>query len=305
MCLSPKSIVNRHYVKVAGSLTGAFEVFRNAPDFFVKVDCGLCIDCLRKVGMHWRTRLLDEYHYWCRDDKRSKVHFVTLTIAPEFYAAVKRSPQAYIRRFFERYRKRYGVSFRHYLCSEYGEKRGRLHFHMISFGMLCDITELRKLWKYGRVDMSVLQGPQGANYVSSYVTKGVVKYFIDKSEKTFRLVSPGIGLRYCLDPANRSFHYQNGKPVFLRFRQNGSPFAVPRYYLDKIFSPIDLHRRRSLYLSQQNQLPSTPLMANRRLFDSVASYFQYLHSVGGAPCLFINQFAQLTPREQNAYFYGK
>lgn len=298
---------------MAGSLSAAFDLFRLAPDFFVKVDCGLCIDCLDKVAASWRTRLIDDYHYYQNKFPHRKIHFVTLTIAPEYYEQFTKSYShsiKLIRKFFERYRKRYGCSFKHYLTSEYGDKRGRLHFHMISFGMLCDVRELRKLWSYGRVDMSILEGPKGCTYVSGYINKGVRKeglYFVEKDKKGFRCVSPGLGLAYTQDPVVRCYHVQHNQPVFVRQQTNGCPVALPRYYLHKLFSPIDLARRKDYFVKLSMELPKPPYRANRLQFYSLSSYFKYLHSVGGVPVLSGKQFDQLLQLDfetQKSYFYG-
>lgn len=303
-------IVNRHYVKVAGSLSAACNLFFNRPDFLIKVDCGLCVECMDKAAASWRTRLIDEYHYYQKQYPHRKIHFVTLTIAPEFFAEFSKSRShsiKFIRKFFERYRKRYGCSFKHYLTSEYGEKRGRLHFHMISFGMLCDVKELRKLWGYGRVDMSILQGPKGCTYVAGYINKGVKQsklYFIDNEKKGFRCVSPGIGLSYTLDASNRDYHVQHGFPVYLRQQFNGCPVPLPRYYLSKLFSPVDLYRRRSEFLRQSFELPRPPYRANHRQFGTLRSLFVYLHSVGGCPVLRAEQLKMLDFQTLKSYFYG-
>lgn len=316
MCLSPKRIVNRHYLKLAdNNYTKAYQLFRYALDFYVNVDCGLCFDCQKKRGRNWRTRLLDEYYYHLHRFPESKVHFCTLTIAPKYYSLFNTNPKAIkmIRFFLERYRKRYGCSFKHFICSEYGEKRGRLHFHMIGFRMLCDIDELRDLWKYGRVDIQTLKGPQGLTYVSGYITKIVhgdklsdenIPLFIDPSKKTFILSSPGFGLSYALDYSNRFFHCTGDRLKIVNTRYDGSPYAIPRYYKDKIFSPIDLYRMHADYISSTLKLPEPPYRAYNRTFDDFESYLSYLKSIKGF-CLLSDRQYSLLPTHLKPYFYGK
>lgn len=319
MCLKPNIIINRHYLKICNDdKSKALSHFGNALDFYVKVDCGLCIECIQKRGKLWRTRLLDEYHYYTDNFPDKKIQFCTLTIAPEYMHLfnTRASAQKCIRLFLERYRKRYGCSFRHFICSEYGEKRGRLHYHMIGFGMLCNFKELASLWKYGRVDMQTLKGPQGLTYVSGYITK-VVKadklthlqpFFIERDKKTYVFVSPGLGLNYCLDQFNRDWHFSGKYPRYVRVRDNGTPFALPRYYLDKIFSPIDLCRRKNDYNTQLTELPKPPFIAHKRYFDDLASFADYVRSIGGDPTLHPLQF-NLLPNNIKPLFnqinYGK
>ena len=300
MCLSPRLIVNRHYLKIANnSKHGAESLFGSAPDYLVKVDCGLCVECQTKRGNNWKTRLLDEYHYHKKKFPDDKVIFGTLTIAPQFMDRFDTPTKVdkEIRKFFERYRKMFGCSFRHYLTSEYGEKRGRLHFHFIGFRMLCNIAELRRLWPFGRVDMQTLKGPQGLTYVSGYITKVVkgdklskqsIPFFIDKSKKTKVWVSPALGKDYCLDELNRSFHSQHHKPLYIRQHSNGLPFAIPRYYLDKLFSPVDLANRKAEYLKQSFELPKPPFKAHKRTFNDFVQYVNYVRSIGGAPLLMLS-----------------
>ena len=314
MCLKPRIIVNRHYLKLCDNNSSkALSLFGNALDFYVKVDCGLCVECQTKRGMSWKTRLLDEYHYHLQRFPDDKVSFCTLTVAPEHYAWFCEHTDRAIRLFLERYRKRYGISFKHYITSEYGEKRGRLHLHMIGFRMLCNMCELRDLWKYGRVDMQTLKGPAGLTYVSGYITKIVhgdkqsnesIPYFIDAEKKTKVWVSPGFGLAYTLDPKVREWHYASRYPRYVRVRDNGSPFAVPRYYLPKLFSPLDLARRKKDYIAQSRILPSPPFKVHKSYFNSLESYFSKLHKVGGAPILFSIQFDQLNSNQKKLY-YGK
>lgn len=299
MCLAPRLIINRHYLKICGNNKhGAVSCFGSAPDFYVKVDCGLCVECQKKRGNNWKTRLLDEYHYHVTKFPDDKVIFGTLTIAPAFMdrfdTPVKVDKE--IRKFFERYRKMFGCSFRHYLTSEYGEKKGRLHFHFIGFRMLCNIHELRRLWPFGRVDMQTLKGPQGLTYVSGYITKIVkgdklskdsIPFFIDKEKKTKVWVSPALGKDYTLDSVNRSFHIQRGRPVYIRQHDNGLPFGIPRYYMDKLFSPIDLARCKSDWFNQMYELPKPPFKAHKRIFNEFVSYVDYVKSIGGAPLLML------------------
>ena len=314
MCLKPRVIINRHYLKVCDNDSSkALSLFGNALDFYIKVDCGLCVECQTKRGMMWKTRLLDEYFYHIKHFSKDTVSFCTLTVAPEYYDWFCKNANKAVRLFLERYRKRYGCSFKHYITSEYGEKRGRLHLHMIGFRMLCNVVELRSIWKYGRVDMQTCKGPQGLTYVSGYITKVVhggkkskesVPFFIDKDKKTKVWVSPGFGLGYCLDQSNRDWHFSGRYPRFVRVRDNGSPFAIPRYYLSKIFSPIDLARRKRDFFTQSLELPKPPYKVRNSYFANLESYFLKLHSVGGAPVMLSPQFDKLSNSLKQIY-YGK
>lgn len=304
MCLSPRLIINRHYLKVANnSKLGALSLFGTAPDFYIKVDCGLCVECQKKRGNNWRIRLLDEYHYHLKKFPDDKVIFGTLTIAPQYMDRFDNPVKVDIemRKFLERYRKMFGCSFKHYITSEYGEKRGRLHFHFIGFRMLCNINELERLWPFGRVDMQTLKGPEGLTYVSGYITKIVkgdklsqesIPFFIEKDKKTKVWVSRALGRGYALDESNYTWHHQNGKALFFRQSSNGLPFMLPRYYYRFLFSPIQLARRKKDYFNLQFELPKPPFFAHKRRFEDLLQYINYVKSIGGKP-LFLTPLCDL------------
>lgn len=310
MCLRPRFIVNRYYLKLThGDVLHAQYLYGKNVDFYIKVGCGLCVECVSRSAQCWAQRLCDHYEYLLKNGyDKSKVSFVTLTCAPEFYDDFKKSPNVFVRRFLERYRKRYGRSFDHYIVSEYGEKRGRLHFHMVAFGMLCNAIELRKLWFYGRVDLQVLKGDEGLGYIAGYVNKKMKEegdLFVDPNKKSYRWVSPGLGKAYTMDYDRRSFHIQHGHPVPFRMSSNGAPIPLPRYYYDKIFSSIDKYNLKRLYFEEQLSFPKPPYRVHRRYFTDVVSYFRELHALGGYPLLSFAQLRILNVSQLNSYFYGQ
>lgn len=307
MCLSPNLIINRHYLKICDNdKSRVLSHFGSAPDLFIKVDCGLCFECQKKRGNHWRTRLLDEYHYRRKMYPDEKVSFITLTFDTPSLKRFRDCPEKAVRLFLERYRKRYGKSVRHFITTEFGEKRGRLHLHMIAWSPLCNAKELRLLWSYGRIDMQTLKGPQGLTYVSGYITKVVqggklssnIPLFIDYEKKTKCFVSPGFGKQFIFDPEKRNLVYQKGTPHYVGVRDNGSPFAYPRYYY-RIFSPLDLIRKKQSYFADTLQLPQPPYKVLNRYFDDFGQYLDYLHSLNGNCVLLPIQFTQLNLNLQN------
>lgn len=90
----------------------------------VVVPCGQCRDCRLDRSRAWAVRILHE----------ASLHedncFITLTYADgEALSLVPRDLQL----FFKRLRERIGP-FRFYACGEYGELRGRAHYHACLFG---------------------------------------------------------------------------------------------------------------------------------------------------------------------------
>ena len=312
-CLKQRTIVNRRYVKLAGSVPRAEELFIGAPDLYLVVDCGRCLPCQKKRATMWRQRLLDEYHYMVSKspDLKYRVFFVTLTIAPQYYKKDIKVAYSLFKHFRERYRKTYGVSLRYWLTSEYGEKRGRLHFHAIFFNPLFDCHELSSMWKYGRCDMSVVgdspKNPtkdpnKGIASVTKYITKYVDKWFINWDERSFIWCSPGLGTAYTRDLANRNFHNQFGGLFFRTDDSNRFPIALPRLYVQKLFSPIDLKRRSKNYIKRINSAPEFPKKIGSLTFDSFIPYVNYLNSIGGKCTLLSSQLPYLSSLELKTYF---
>ena len=313
MCINQRTIVNRRYVKAAGSSSRAEVLFRDAPDLYFLVDCGRCLPCLKKRSNYWRQRLIDEFTYYIKKDssRKYKVYFVTLTIAPEYYKRDLNYVGTLIKKFRERYRKRFGCSLRFWMISEYGEKRGRLHLHAIFFNPLFEATQLKDLWQYGRVDMSVvgcsLRNPEqdpvkGIAYVTKYLTKNVDKWFIKYEDRSRIWCSPGIGKAYCLDPRNRESHLHHHVPLFFRVDDSGKfPQALPRYYIDKLFSPLDILKRARTSVQRLHQPLQFPITVCNHRFDSFAPYLQFVQSVGGRVTLLSTQFNKMSPDHIKLY----
>lgn len=318
MCIKPRTIVNRKYVKLAGSTSKAEVLFRHSPDLYLLVDCGRCLPCLRKKSNYWRQRLLDEFNYFVKDnpDNKYKVYFVTLTFANKHYKKDVDFAHNLFTMFRERYRKRFGVSLRFWCCTEYGEKRGRLHLHAIFFNPLISYSsQLQDLWTYGRCDMSVVgYSPKnrendplkGIAYVTKYITKTVDKWFINWSERSRIFCSPGIGLRYCLDVDALKKHTFKGSPLFFRVDESGKyPQALPRYYVSKIFSPLDIVKRQKANISRLHSAPQFPLSVLKHRFNDFESYVSFVQSIGGKVTLLSTQLDKMSESDKKIYLNQK
>lgn len=178
---------------------------------FLQVPCGHCFACRKARIRDWILRLSLEAS--CHDYKC----FVTLTYDPEHLpeggTLCKRDYQLFLKKL----RKQYG-RFRYFICGEYGEKKGRPHYHLLLFGLLppdlrlqCQSSssgellyssaEFSKLWGRGIVVIGEVTS-QSIAYVSKYVNKkllGVSKddkksFYGDRiPEFTQMSLRPGIG----------------------------------------------------------------------------------------------------------------
>lgn len=70
---------------------------------------------------------------------------------------------------FKRIRKNFG-KFRYYAIGEYGEKRGRPHYHVLAFGINLNSAELEKVWGHGAVHIGDVESGS-INYCVEYALK--------------------------------------------------------------------------------------------------------------------------------------
>jgi len=162
---------------------------------FVLVDCCHCVLCQKKKRNRISSRVVLEslnYQY--------SPLFITLTYAQENYPVDYQDTNVHtteIQKFNKRLRKAlepYGVRYKYFAVSEYGSVRGRLHYHLILFGLntpkltelvpcnfmqydnkyLSEVYLITKLiyksWNKGIIDVQEAKDVSG-KYVSKYVGK--------------------------------------------------------------------------------------------------------------------------------------
>ena len=99
--------------------------------YYVPVKCGKCLECKQQKQREWIVRLSEEI----RND--NKCLFVTLTFNETNLKSFQCSDENEIatlavRLFLERIRKKTGKSVKHWLITELGEEKGRIHLHGLS-----------------------------------------------------------------------------------------------------------------------------------------------------------------------------
>lgn len=148
----------------------------------VSVPCGQCIGCRLERSRQWAVRCMHE----------SKLHeencFITLTYDNEHLPKHGSLNLDDFQKFMKRLRKHfYPKKIRFFHCGEYGEKKGRPHYHACLFGVdfndknLYNTTEgktykssdtLSKLWPFGKHVIGDVTF-ESAAYVARYITKKV------------------------------------------------------------------------------------------------------------------------------------
>ena len=140
MCLYPKLVDNPKY-KVNAKNGGHVPPLKDERVKKVPIGCGYCYECLRKKSNEWRVRLMEELKL------RKNGKFVTLTFSDEAFKYLSKKVEGRegytldneiatyaVRRFLERWRKKYKKSVRHWLITELGHNgTENVHLHGIIF----------------------------------------------------------------------------------------------------------------------------------------------------------------------------
>lgn len=199
-------------------------------------------------------RLLYEYHR-----NPSNCLFITLTFDDANLAKFEKHPNNALSLFFDRLRKEFGHSFRHWFCAEFGTLKGRLHYH----GLIFNAPELTKeiiknKWSYGFVFVGYCN-PCTIHYITKYLTK---TDFLDKvTPRVFS--SKGIGESFITSDEAQLIKYSNLNHLVL----NGKPVALPRYYMQKLYPNKE---DQEFFIWSQYAIPREEFfVAGRRVFDVV------------------------------------
>lgn len=155
-----------------GWFAGANEMLRDRNWLFLP--CGSCVGCQLSRARSWAVRCSLELY------EHLSASFVTLTFSERYVPpSLRRSDVSW---FFKQVRKRMPPrSVRHFSCGEYGEDRGRPHYHSILFGA-ADEQVIRESWgNRGFVTVSPVT-PGRISYVAGYCAKKV-GFFAEAGER--------------------------------------------------------------------------------------------------------------------------
>lgn len=199
-CYRPLTGYRSRFINASGKRSIVFNKSQGYSDLPVQVPCNQCIGCRLEKARQWAIRCVHE----------AQLHdsncFITLTYddehLPEYGTLVKKHFQDFMKRLRER--RAYGT-VRVFYCGEYGDRRGRPHYHAILFGVdfpdkerIEDAPsgseqyfskELNEIWSdekgklIGRATIGSVTF-ESAAYIGRYVTKklhgkhkqGVTKY---------------------------------------------------------------------------------------------------------------------------------
>lgn len=220
----------------------------------VSLPCGKCVGCLVRRVSDWSLRCVYEAQFWDRSS------FLTLTYRtaalPANRSLLKADHQKFFKRLRQRLKRDHGVgALKYYMCGEYGERKGRPHYHVVLYGWdfpdrvqvpnnpgardsLFTSPLLESVWGNGDVRIGEVSS-ESAAYVARYTmkklrgAKGKAFYEANAQVPPYTACSKGVGRSH-----------------FERFRDDHFPCdeavdpssmqvrPVPRYF-DKLLEAVD------------------------------------------------------------------
>lgn len=213
---------------------------------YILVPCGKCLACLKRRQQDWCIRILNETDYV--EKHGGAAYFISLTYDDEHLpigdgipTLVKSDLSAFIKRLRRQLDFHLSMKCRFFGCGEYGDTFDRPHYHLCLFlDKWISASDLRpyilKCWSDGLVLGIHFITPKLSEYVAKYSCKQFgVDYDALGIQPPFGLMSlkPAIGSCF-LNDENKRFYHDNF--LFHTFDSSHTPFALPRYYRDRIFS---------------------------------------------------------------------
>jgi len=226
--------------------------------------CGQCLFCRINKKRDWISRLLleaashEENQFWTLTYEEDSLPTGTPPIggtdqARKNYLSQlgQRSNDAVssqggtlfkpdLARFFKRFRKSYS-HLRYYAVGEYGEKRGRPHYHVLAFGVSVEREELRDTWKLGDVHIGDVESAS-ITYCVEYALKSQkAAALIDlRRQPEFAVMStkPAIGA-YAIGEFRTAITKSKPLPsgellIPDTFRLLGREYPVPRFIRNEL-----------------------------------------------------------------------
>lgn len=238
MCLYPKLIKNKKYLPNKKN-KGVVPECKDERTKLVPVGCGKCIECMKQKKRNWQVRLNEEIRH------DTSGNFVTLTFSEESLSKLNKDvtitakhikeneiATLAVRRFLERWRKKYKKSVKHWLVTELGHN-GTERIHLHGFIFTEQKEDIEKIWQYGIVHIGYSVSPTAVNYIVKYINKLDTK---NKGYVSKILCSKGIGKGYLerVDAKNNIYRKHETKEYYKT--KEGIKLNLPIYYRNKIYT---------------------------------------------------------------------
>ena len=266
MCLYPKLITNRKYV-ITKKNKGIIPFMKDKRVSKVAIGCGRCIECAKQKRNEWLPRITEdikehknsnfvtltfnEYNYWKLRDE-----ILSNTFIDDEYTIDNQIATLAVRRYLERWRKKYKKSVRHWLVTELGTTSSeRIHIHGLIY--TDNKTDINDIWKYGFTHVGDYVNENTIKYITKYITK---TDFNHKEYKPIILCSPGIGKSFLTHHNSKLNRYQNEQTKETYTFNDGKISSLPKYYRNRLYTEDEreqlwLNLLAQLKLQRQHRLP--------------------------------------------------
>lgn len=269
MCIYSEQRLNKKYTATKKN-GGIIPPLNDIRQKYTMIPCGKCWVCKRKKSREWQVRLAEEIKH---NPNCKKVTLTFNTQELKKLSEELKNVKGYeldnqicklaIKRFRERWRKKYGRSIKHWLVTELGHGKTE-HVHIHGFLWIDNRYELKnefmkeveKIWKYGWVDkgkINISTGereatvyPETAIYYTKYINK------IDEQHKEYKpiiLTSGGIGKDYLKTKEAQGNKFNEEKTYQLYTIEKGGAIALPEYYRKKIYTEEEREKLTTHYLN--------------------------------------------------------
>lgn len=250
---------------------------------WVPVGCGKCIECKKQKARQWQVRLTEDIRH------NKNAYFVTYTFNDRAMISLDREidkkldgydrdnaiVKLAIRRYTERWRKKYKKTLRHWLVTEIGGKATeRVHIHGIVWTN--EKEDITKIWN------SAKTGPYGFVYIGEYVNEKTINYIIkyvskiDRKHKEYKqkiFTSKGIGVDYLKRLDSERNEYKGKKTCETYKTKIGLELALPIYYRNKIYNE---NQREKLWLDKLDKKERWVLGERVDVSENDTEYFKLL-----------------------------
>ena len=259
MCLFPQLIKNRRYTKTKKN-GGKIPPIFDKRVLYVPIGCGKCMECMKQKARNWQVRLQEDIKYFenpkfvtysFSDD--SLIHLEKELIKKgmnlDGYELENEIATIAVRRFLERWRKKYKKSLRHWLITELGSKNTeRIHIHGIIY--TDQVNELVNKWGYGHSYIGDYVNDKTINYISKYINK---RDLLHKEYNPKLLVSAGIGGNYTESIEARRNKFRGEETDEAYVTRDGIKLPLPIYYRNKIYSDEEREKLWIMKLDKQER----------------------------------------------------
>lgn len=268
------------------------------------VPCANCMECRIEYSKQWAFRCMKEANEYednimltlTYDDEhipKSKGINKETGEVIESYTLNKKDHQDFMKRLRKKFEPQ---KIRFYMCGEYGEKKGRPHYHIICFNLKvddlkfhkwsnCDWSKeknalyksdtIQKIWGKGIVELNEVNYETCA-YVARYVTKKIKgekapEYYETKGqlpEYTCMSRNPGIGEKYFEKNKEK---FENGEKIWQKTKKKVLAINPGRYF-DKL---LEKESPEALEQLKKQRLEKSKEIMERILIDTTLNKDDY------------------------------